>query len=279
MGVNFPSPSHREVCVTQVVSISSLKGGVGKTSVTLGLASAAAARGLSTLVVDLDPHGDASTGLAVSTHTSAGSDAATVLRSPKRRSVEAACVPAGWSTTRASGRRPRLDVVVGSSGSVTFDHLPPTRKNLSRLRTALQGTTRYDLVLIDCPPTLNTLTMIAWAASEKVLAVAEPSLFSVAGTERTMRAIARFESENEFKVQAASVVVNKVQSDSAEHQYRIEELQGMFGKLVVSPTINDAAVWQQIQGSASPVHSWSGDESAVAMAQAFDTILGGLISA
>ncbi len=45
----------------RIVSISSLKGGVGKTSITLGLASAALHSGLSTLVIDLDPHGDAST--------------------------------------------------------------------------------------------------------------------------------------------------------------------------------------------------------------------------
>jgi chromosome partitioning protein len=264
--------------VTQVVSISSLKGGVGKTSVTLGLASAAAVRGLNTLVVDLDPHGDASTGLAVSTHTSEGADAAAVLRSPRKKAIGSARVPAGWRWDPAAGPRPRLDVIVGSSGSVAFDHLPATRKNLSRLRSALSATEDYDLVLIDCPPTLNTLTMIAWAASQKVLAVAEPSLFSVAGTERTMRAIARFESENEFKVEAASVVVNKVQEGSAEHRYRIEEMKGMFGRLVVSPTISDDSLWQQIQGSASPVHAWTDYRAAETMAEAFDTILKGLVA-
>ena len=48
----------------RIVSVSSLKGGVGKTSIVLGLASAALHGGLKTLVIDLDPHGDASTGLA-----------------------------------------------------------------------------------------------------------------------------------------------------------------------------------------------------------------------
>ena len=53
----------------RIVSISSLKGGVGKTSITLGLASAALHGGLKTLVIDLDPHADASTGLDVAPTT------------------------------------------------------------------------------------------------------------------------------------------------------------------------------------------------------------------
>ena len=261
--------------MTQVVSISSLKGGVGKTSVTLGLASAALNRGVPTLVVDLDPHGDASTGLAVSTARAQGSDAAALLSSPKRVRLSEVAVPAGWlSLPEVSGGR--LDVVVGSARSNAYEHLAVQRKNLSRLVTALEQAGDYELVLIDCPPALNSLTMIAWAASNKVLSVAEPSLFSVAGTERTMRAIARFEQESEFKVRAASVVVNKVQPHSAEHRYRIEELEGMFGRLLVSPTIADTAVWQQVQGSAYPVHAWPGQE-AREMAQDFDQILAGLL--
>jgi chromosome partitioning protein len=51
--------------LVHVLSVSSLKGGVGKTTVTLGLASAAFARGLSTLVVDLDPQSDVSTGMDI----------------------------------------------------------------------------------------------------------------------------------------------------------------------------------------------------------------------
>lgn len=258
----------------EVVSISSLKGGVGKTSVTLGLASAALYRGLDVLVVDLDPHGDASTGLAVGTADSAGRDAAEVLSAPKKKAVERAAVPSGW--TEPAGTGGRLDVVVGSSRSSAYEHLPSSRRNLGRLQEALARCSGYDLVLVDCPPALNSLTEIAWAASDKVLSVAEPSLFSVAGTERTMRAIARFEAGGDFRVRAASVVVNKVHPGRAEDEYRIEEMRSMFGQLLVSPVIPDAAVWPRIQGSAWPVHAWSGDE-ARELAEDFDRILAGLL--
>ncbi|MCP3426483.1 ParA family protein [Rothia sp. AR01] len=256
--------------------MSSLKGGVGKTSVTLGLASAALRRGVDTLVVDLDPHGDASTGLGLSAAATKEADAAAVLAAPKKVSFDRNAVPSGWARVPGLGDRARLDVVAGSARALPYDRLPGTAKNLGLLRRALARTDRYDLVLIDCPPTVNSLTRIGWAASDKVLSVAEPSLFSVAGTERTMRAIARFETESEFKVRAASVVLNKVQRHSEEHRYRTEELRGMFGRLVVSPSIAESGVWQQVQGAAYPVHGWPGAEAAEA-ARGFDAILEGLL--
>ncbi|WP_238148105.1 ParA family protein [Rothia halotolerans] len=262
--------------MTQVVSMSSLKGGVGKTSVTLGLASAALRRGVDTLVVDLDPHGDASTGLGLSAADTREADTAALLAAPRKASFDRSAVPSGWGRIAGIGERARLDVVAGSARALPYDRLPATRKNLGRLRRALERTDRYDLVLIDCPPTLNSLTRIGWAASQKVLSVAEPSLFAVAGTERTMRAIARFETESEFKVPAAGVVVNKVQRHSEEHRYRSEELRSMFGRLVVSPEIEDSSVWQQVQGAAYPVHAWPGGEAAET-ARRFDAILEGLL--
>lgn len=66
---------------------------------------------------------------------------------------------------------------------------------MKRLKSLVDGLSGYDLVLVDCPPSLSGLTRIAWAASHQVLLVAEPSLFSVAGTERTMRAIRMFSNE------------------------------------------------------------------------------------
>ena len=85
----------------QIISISSLKGGVGKTSVTLGLASAARAVGIPTLVVDMDPHGDATTGLGVS-QESGVQDLGTLLSHPRRYTLSEHVVPSGWPEPRGA---------------------------------------------------------------------------------------------------------------------------------------------------------------------------------
>ena len=84
-----------------VLSVSSLKGGVGKTTVTLGLASAAFSRGLRTLVVDFDPQSDVSTGLAVNPDGYA--TVADVLESPKEKTVRSAIAHSGWNEYHEGG--------------------------------------------------------------------------------------------------------------------------------------------------------------------------------
>ena len=275
----------------QIVSISSLKGGVGKSSVVLGLASAALEARVPTLVVDLDPHGDASTALGV--HAGPGHEVGTVLRRPRRGALASVAVSSPWTehpitphadpagpgasagASSSNGVRAVLDVAPGSAASSHLDHATFRNKDLRRLETALQGVDRYELVLIDCPPTLSALTRMAWAASHKVLSVAEPSLFSVAGTKRTMTALAQFESSRIWAVPEAGVVINRVRDDSDEQHHRLRELQELFGQLVVDPVLPDLSVMQQIQGAAWPVHRWPG-ASAQDLAGRFDTILQGL---
>lgn len=295
----------------QIVSISSLKGGVGKSSVTLGLASAAMEAGIPTLVIDLDPHADASTALGVRAQPSR--DIGSILRKPKKGAVSKITVPSSWTehpitpetstsasptlttddaaapTDRASGHetgdntqspspaRPVLDVAPGSAASSHLDRSEFKVKDLKRLETVLQGVNTYELVLIDCPPSLTALTRMAWAASHKVLSVAEPSLFSVAGTKRTMTAIAQFEVSKLWAVPAAGVIVNRAREDFSEHAHRIAELNELFGDLVIEPTLPDAPVMQQIQGAAWPVHKWPGDQASD-LAARFTTILNGVLT-
>jgi chromosome partitioning protein len=267
----------------QVVSISSLKGGVGKTSVTLGLASAALAAGIPTLVIDLDPHADASTGLGVSLN--GRQDIGQLLRNARKAELAANVVPSGWVARAGThdGRAPVLDVAVGSAYSGIYDRPDLGRRDLRRLSTLLANATQdrnrgsYGLVLIDCPPSLNGLTRMAWTASSRVLLVAEPALFSVAGTQRTMRAIELFRREFAPSLQPAGIVANRVRSSSAEHSFRLAEMQEMFGSLLLSPVIPDQADWQQIQGAAHPVHQWPG-EAAEQAAALFDELLAGLLA-
>ena len=266
------------VSQVQVVSISSLKGGVGKTSVTTGLASAALAAGIPTLVVDLDPHADATTALGVQPGDQL--DIGRMLKSPRRAKLAENVVGSSW-TDRAQGNGTApavLDVALGSAYTGIYDRPDLGRRDLRRLSSVLAAAEKYQLVLIDCPPSLNGLTRMAWTASDKVALVAEPGLFSVAGTERTMRAIQLFRQEFAPNLSPAGIVANRVRTGSSEHTYRLAEMESMFGDLLLSPRIPEQANWQQIQGAAHPVHHWPG-ESAKSAAALFDDLLANLMAA
>ena len=250
-----------------VLSISSLKGGVGKTTVTLGLASAAFAKGLRTLVVDLDPQSDASTGMDID--ITGRLNVADVLANPKEKIVEQAIVPSGWT----AGHGGKIDVMIGSPSAINFDGPHPTLKEIWRLETALATVEDdYDLVLIDCAPSLNALTRTAWAASDRVLVVTEPGLFSVAAADRALRAIEEIRRGLSQRLQPVGIVVNRARPQSLEHQYRVQELKDMFGPLVLDVVLPERTSMQQAQGAARPLHVWPG-EGAQEMAAQFDELL------
>ncbi|PQZ88646.1 chromosome partitioning protein ParA [Arthrobacter sp. MYb227] len=258
----------------QVVSISSLKGGVGKTSVTLGLASAALAAGIPTLVIDLDPHADASTGLGVR-----ADDKLTIgrmLKVARKADLSRNIVSSSWQSKAVSKRSltrvPVLDVAVGDAYTGIYDRPDLRARDLRRLTQLLSRTSGYSLVLIDCPPSLNGLTRMAWSASDRVVLVAEPSLFSVAGTERTQRALEMFRKEYAPDLGPIDVVVNRVRKDSAEHAFRLTEMRSMFGTSVLTPELPEFSEWQQIQGAAYSVHQWPG-KGAKRTSELFDSLL------
>ncbi|GAB2559749.1 ParA family protein [Leucobacter ruminantium] len=248
--------------------MSSLKGGVGKTTVTLGLASAAFSRGLRTLVVDFDPQSDVSTGLDVNPEGHA--NVAEVLESPKEKTVRAAIAHSGWNRYHEGGR---IDLLVGSPSAINFDGPHPSTRDIWKLEEALAVVeAEYDLVLIDCAPSLNALTRTAWAASDRVLVVSEPSLFAVAATDRALRAIEEIRRGVSPRLQPLGVLINRTQPNSMEHQFRIRELREMFGPLVLNPQLPERPSLQQAQGAAKPVHMWPG-EASQEMAANFDLVL------
>lgn len=250
-----------------VLSVSSLKGGVGKTTVALGLASAAFARGLKTLVVDLDPQCDATTGLAVSPEFS--ETVAEVLQSPKTNVVQRAIAPSGWGSVGTG----KIDVMIGSPRALNFDTPNPTLRDVWKMEEALSRVEKeYDLVIIDTPPSINGLTRTAWVASDRVLIVSEPSIFSVVAADRAMRAIDELRRGLTPRLQALGVVINRVRLQSKEHEFRVNELKQMFGAQLLSVQLEERASLQQAQGAARPIHNWPG-ENAVEIANIFDEIL------
>ena len=207
-----------------------------------------------------------------------------MLRNSRRAQLADNVVPSGWvandhrARSREPAHRPVLDVAMGSAFSGIYDRPDLGRRDLKRLSTLLSRVSGYGLVLIDCPPSLNGLTRIAWTASNRVLLVAEPALFSVAGTERTMRALQLFRKEFAPNLAPAGIVANRVRASSNEHTFRLAEMKQMFGDLLISPTVADQANWQQIQGAAHSVHHWPG-ESARQAAGTFDELLRNILPA
>jgi chromosome partitioning protein len=250
-----------------VLSVSSLKGGVGKTTVALGLASAALSRGLRTLVVDLDPQSDATTALGATRELKATS--AEVLRLPKHANVHKAIVASDWESLSGGV----MDLLPGSPKVVEFDSPTPTKRDLWRLEEALSRVeTQYDLVIIDTPPSLNGLTQLAWTASDRVLVVAEPSIFSVLAADRAIRAISEISKQTAGRLQPLGVLVNRYIPASKEHQFRYAELEQLFGSRLLAVSIEEHSAVQQAQGAARPIHSWPG-EIASKTASAFESIL------
>ncbi|MBX3067933.1 MAG: ParA family protein [Microbacteriaceae bacterium] len=250
-----------------VLSVSSLKGGVGKTTVTLGLASASFAKGLRTLVVDFDPQADVSTGMDID--ISGHQNVADVLASPKEKVVRSAIAPSGWT----KGRSGKIDVLIGSPSAINFDPPHPSIRDIWKLEEALTHIeNEYDLVLIDSAPSLNALTRTAWAASDRVAIVTEPGLFSNSAADRALRAIEEIRRGLSPRLQPLGIIVNRVKIQSLEHQFRIKELREMFGPLVLNPQLPERTSLQQAQGAAKPLHIWPG-ESAEEMANHFDQLL------
>ncbi|HEX7305067.1 ParA family protein [Lentzea sp.] len=249
------------------VSVLSLKGGVGKTTVVLGLASAALRRGVRTLVIDLDPQCNATSTLEPEESKASIYD---VLQDPSEENLEQAIRPSRWGDG--------IDVLSGSEDAELLNHPDPNESRLHRLKDALR-TLRdmydefpYQLVLLDCPPSLGQLTRSALVAADRALLVTEPTMFAVAGVQRAFEAVQNEREANNADLQPLGVVVNRVRPRSHEHQFRIEELRDIFGPLVMPVALPDRLAVQQAQGACMPIHEW-GTPGAREVALAFNLLL------
>jgi cellulose biosynthesis protein BcsQ len=251
----------------QVLSISALKGGVGKTTVTLGLASAAMSRNLRTLVIDLDPQCNASIGLGAVGEFDYS--AAEVIKKPRHNTVLQAILVSSW----AKGQTGRLDIMVGNPRLTIENKGNPSFKSLWQIERALATIEdKYDLVLIDTPPSIGALTRMAWVASDRVLLVAEPTINSVISVETAVKALVELRNKVNRRVHLLGVLVNRLRASVAEHQFRVNELEELFGDLMLNPPLEEKTALQQASGAGKSIHTWPG-QSAAKLANRFDLLL------
>ena len=250
-----------------VLSVSALKGGVGKTTITLGLASAAMSKGLRTLVIDLDPQCNASNCLGAVGEFEYS--AAEVIKKPRHNSVLKAIVASSW----AKGQTGRLDIMAANPRLNLRNTTKPSFKSLWNLEQALAKIEAdYDLVLIDTPPSMNALTRMAWVASDRVLIVTEPSINALLGVENAIKAFTELRKSVNRQVSLFGVVINRLRSSVSEHQYRVNELEETYGDFLLSPAFEEKSAVQQSQGAGRSIHSWPG-QSAAKIAIQFDSLL------
>jgi cellulose biosynthesis protein BcsQ len=246
------------------VAVINQKGGVGKTTVALGLASAARAAGVPTLVVDLDPQGSSSwaLGLEVGDDTLTVSDAIAANRDGAAADV---VVESGWG--------PPIDVLPAGRDLIHRDTEVRATDPAHRLRRALRGVTDpYELVLVDCAPSLGLTTRNGLAAADLVLVVVEPAALSLRGLVAVTDAIDDAWDELNRDLDLAGVIVNKVPPLSNEADLRLDELVGLVGKRAVwQPFIPQRVGVNEALGAREPIHDhgWRAHE----VPKVFDALL------
>src|SRR6201999_1814283 len=164
-----------------------------------------------------------------------------------------------------------------------LNHPEPGAAKLAKLGKALEqindlvadGDPEYQLVLLDCPPSLGQLTRSALVAADRALLVTEPTMFAVSGVQRAFEAVQAEREEHNPELQPLGVVVNRVRPRSHEHQFRIDELRDIFGPLVMPVALPDRLAGQQVQrarGACMPIHMWN-TPGAREVALAFNLLL------
>jgi chromosome partitioning protein len=229
------------------VAVVNQKGGVGKTTVTLGLASAAMARGDRVLVVDADPQANATWALGIEPE---GVEYGTA------EAIEADETGAAAKGITSSAWDPLVDVLPASRTLQERDAEVGKKRLAKRLRRALVGVAaNYELVIVDCSPALGSLTTNALAAAELALMVVEPAALSARGVAGVSDLIDSVWEHYNDRLDIAGVIVNRVPPVSHEADRQNELLARMLGRSTVwVPEIPQRVIVTEALSRRIPIH-------------------------
>ncbi len=237
--IDSPEPLAVSGHKPRIIAVANQKGGVGKTTTTINLATALAAVRKRVLVLDLDPQGNASTGLGIE---------------QAEREVNAYHVVIGearFDEAILDTAIPGLSIV--SSGvdlSGAEIELVEFEDRLFRLKLAMAGyLDDYDYVLIDCPPALGLLTVNALNAADAVLVPLQCEFFALEGISHLVRTIDRIKKAYNPKLEIQGIVLTMFDSRNNLSDAVAADVREFFGDIVY-----DTVIPRNVRVSEAPSH-------------------------